>query len=103
MFKKSIENIKWFWIRLLKRLDSIFKNGGTNWSSQRILSFLCVFIPILVWAIISIGTWSILVIPESVVILIIAGLTGKVSSKFVELKYNGEVNGESSNNQSKSN
>lgn len=89
MFSKSKENIKWFFKILLKRIDSIFKNGGTNWSSQRILSFICVFIPVAVWTIISLSTMQLATFPETVVIILIAGLTGKVASKYIEEK-NGE-------------
>lgn len=84
MFNKTKENIKWFLLTLLKRIDSIFKNGGNNWSSTRIMSVALVMIPLVVWAILSLITLEFL-IPEFVSIWLIAGLTGKVYSKKLEL------------------
>lgn len=72
---------------LVQRIDSIFKNGSQDsWSSQRIMSVALVFIPLIVWVIISLSTWVLIGIPESVVVLVIAGLTGKVVGKYVEKK-----------------
>lgn len=72
--------------KLLERLDSIFKNGGNNWSSQRIMSIALVIIPLLVWMIISLVSWVVLPMPESIVALIAIGITGKVASKIAENK-----------------
>lgn len=72
--------------KLLKRIDSIFKNGGDNWSSQRIMSVGLVYIPLIIWAIISLASWALMPIPESVLVIIIAGLTGKIAGKIAESK-----------------
>jgi hypothetical protein len=76
MFNKTKENIKWFFKMLLKRTDSIFKNGGMNWSSTRIMSVALdiiplVIIPLVAWAIIYLTNWSWGSIPENVIIIII--------------------------------
>lgn len=71
---------------LLQRIDSIFKNGGSNWSSQRIMSVALVLVPLITWTIISFHQWSLQAIPESVVIILIAGLTGKVAAQYVDIK-----------------
>jgi hypothetical protein len=82
MFNKTRENIKWFLLILLSRLDSIFK----NWSSTRIMSVSLVIVPLVVWSIICLTTWVIVPIPDSIVTLMIAGLSGKVISQFVDIK-----------------
>jgi hypothetical protein len=64
-----------------------------NFSMMRFLNFMLVVVPLLVWAIISLFSWTLVTIPESIVILMIAGLTGKVAQRYLEGKQNAvEVN-----------
>ena len=70
--------------KLIERIDSIFKNGGDNWSSQRVMSIALVLLPIITWTIISLSVWSLVAIPESVIVVIALGLTGKVVAKKLE-------------------
>lgn len=70
----------------MKRLWEIFEERVGSLSMMRALSFLTVVVPLFVWALISIGSWVVLPMPESIVVLLIAGLTGKVAQKYVEGK-----------------
>lgn len=78
--------MKEFLSKIFNRIDSIFKNGGNNWSSQRIMSMSLVMLPIIVWTVLSLKSLTMAPIPESVVVVIGLGLTGKVVSKHAENK-----------------
>jgi len=68
------------------KFSDIFKEADGMLSLMRFLNFMLTMIPITVWAIISLHSWTLVVIPESVVVLMVAGLTGKVAQRFLEGK-----------------
>lgn len=62
-----------FWDKLLSRLSSLFKNGGTNWSSVRFAFIIAVMLSNFafwgIWSGLSIGKHELQPIPESVIVI----------------------------------
>ena len=68
------------------KFSDVFKESDGMLSLMRFLNFMLVMIPLLVWTGLSISTGTLIPIPESVVVLMIAALTGKVAQRFLEGK-----------------
>lgn len=83
-----LEKIKKFIVDIIKKLDSLFKvtKKDNDWSNTSFLSFIVVVVPILVWTIMCFVSMAVLSMPESIVALIIVGITGKVLDKNNKLK-----------------
>ena len=77
---------------IFKKLNSMMKTNKLpgDWSLTSFLSAFAVIVPILLWVVLSIIEDKLLSMPESMVVIIIVGLTGKVYDKKVKL--NGEKN-----------
>jgi hypothetical protein len=77
-----------FWNKLLSRLSSLFKNGGTNWSSVRFSFIVTVIISNIcfwgIWTGLSIFQNTILTIPESVIVIYCLANGIAVGSKLVQ-------------------
>jgi len=85
---KIIESTKNIFLFIAMKIDSLFKviKKDNDWSATSFCSVLVVVIPLLIWAIMCFISLSVLAMPESIVALIIVGITGKVFDKNNKLK-----------------
>ena len=83
-----LTKIKNFFVTLVKKIDSLFHvvKDPKDWSSTSFLSVFAVVVPILVWVIMCFIAMSVLAMPESILAIIVVGLTGKVLDKNNKLK-----------------
>ncbi len=86
MFKVG-ENI----LYIFEKLNSMMKTNKCpgDWSLTSFLSAFVVTVPILLWVIISSISNELLSMPEGIVIIVVAGITGKVYDK--KAKLNGQI------------
>ena len=85
---KIIESTKNIFLFIAMKIDSLFKviKKDNDWSATSFCSVLVVVIPLLIWAIMCFISLSVLAMPESIVAIIIVGITGKVLDKNNKLK-----------------
>jgi len=85
---KIIESTKNIFLFIAMKIDSLFKviKKDNDWSATSFCSVLVVVIPLLIWAIMCFISLSVLAMPESIVALIIVGITGKVFSQNNKIK-----------------
>lgn len=76
MINKITEILK----TITEKLNSLFKEKKLpdDWSLTSFLSAFSVIVPITLWVILSVFAGVLLAIPESVVVIILVGITGKV-------------------------
>ncbi len=87
--------MKEYLLKLQYKISTIFQETSSDpssWSMMRILSFITVVFPLLIWGYVCIIKLEVIDIPWGVVGIIGLGITGKVVQKNIESKNEIELN-----------
>ncbi len=90
--------MKEYLLKLQSKVSTLFQEISQDplaWSMMRVLSFIAVVFPLLIWGYICISKLEVVDIPWGVVGIITVGITGKILQKQIESKNEIELNKQS--------